>query len=98
MAPKQKVIVDAANGNILYKDTGIRYDGPDIGNGIGSNGTSRSLNIYLSQGDYYLIDATKPMFAAPVDSLDGVIVTYDAKNYTDQNDPYIACFIVARSK
>ncbi len=95
MAPKQKVMVDAANGNILYKDTGIRYDGPDTGTGIGSNGTSRSLNIYLSQGDYYLIDATKPMFAAPIDSLAGVIVTYDAKNYTDQNDPYHSAAIVA---
>ncbi len=88
IAPKQKVIVDASNGNVFYKDTGIRYDGPDVASGVGTNGSTRSLNVYLSQGDYYLIDATKPMYVAPVDSLDGVIVTYDAKNYTDQNDPY----------
>ncbi len=88
IAPKQIVFVDAQNGNILYKDTGLRYDGPEVGSGVGLDGNSKPLNMYLSGGKYYLIDATKPMFVAPVDSLFGVVATWDAKNNTDQNNPY----------
>ncbi len=95
MTPKQYVIVDAINGNILYKDTGIRYDGPETGTGVGLDGLNKSLNIYLIQGSYALIDATKPMYVAPIDSFDGVIATYDAKNYNDENDPYKSASIVA---
>ena len=88
IAPKQIVFVDAQNGNILYKDTGIRYDGPEVGSGVGLDGNTKPLNMYLSAGQYYLIDATKQMFVAPVDSLFGVVATWDAKNNTDQNNPY----------
>jgi len=87
MTPKQRVIVDAQNGNVLYKDTGIRYDGPDAGSGTGLKGANRALNIYLSAAKYYLIDATKPMYVSPIDNLNGVIATYDAKN--GENNIYL---------
>jgi len=87
-APKQKVIVDAQSGNVLYKDTGIRYDGPDTGSGAGLNGENRTLNIYLSQGKYYLLDATKSMYVPPVSNEEGVIETYTAHNSTNESNPY----------
>ncbi len=88
IAPKQRVIIDAHSGNVLYKDTGIRFDGPEVGSGIGLNGENRSLNIYLDGSNYYLIDATKSMYVPPIDNLQGVIVTWDAKNSTNETNPY----------
>ena len=93
-APKQRVIVDAQSGNVLYKDTGIRYDGPDTGSGEGLNGENRILNIYLSQGKYYLLDATKSMYIPPVSNEEGVIETYTANNSTNQDNPYDMAEIV----
>ncbi len=88
MAPHQKVTVDAQSGAVLDLDDGIRYDGPDVGSGLGVFGETRSLNIYLSGGTYYLIDASKPMYTAPIDSMKGVVNTYDAHNDTSDSNPY----------
>ena len=94
MAPKQNVIVDAQSGNVIYKDTGIRYDGPDTGSGTGLKGENRMLNIYLYQGKYYLIDATKSMYIPPVTDEKGVIETYTAYNSINENNPYDLAEIV----
>ena len=81
--PEMKLIIDANSGEVLDKDSGIRYDGPMVGSGVGLNGIVKPLNTYLFGGHYYLIDATLPMYIAPVDSFKGVVVTYDAKNDTN---------------
>ena len=83
--PDMKLIIDANIGVLLEKDDGVRYDGPVIGSGIGLNGNVKSLNTYLFGGKYYLIDASLPMYVAPVDSLKGVIVSFDAQNDTNHN-------------
>jgi bacillolysin len=83
--PDMTVYVDAYKGNILAVENGIRYDGPAVGHGIGLNGVNKTINTYLSGGKYYLIDASLPMYIAPVDSLKGVIDTYDANNDTAAN-------------
>lgn len=88
VAPRQMVTIDAQSGAVLDVDDGVRYDGPETGTGAGVSGTARTLNIYLSGGKYYLIDATKVMFAPPVDSLDGVVATWDAHNDTVDANPY----------
>jgi bacillolysin len=85
--PNMKLIIDAINGEVLEKDDGIRYDGPTVGSGVGLNGTERQLQTFLDQGKYYLKDASLPMYLPPIDSLKGVIVTYDAQNDT-YNDGY----------
>lgn len=82
MTPNFRSYVDASTGEIIKTDRGIRYDGPSVGSGTGSDGVSRSLHTYLAGGDYYLIDAALPMYRAPVDSFNGVIATYNAKNDT----------------
>jgi bacillolysin/thermolysin len=81
--PEMKLIIDANSGMVLYRDSGIRYDGPMVGSGVGLNGNVKSINTYLSGGKYYLINASLPMFVSPIDSLKGVIVTNDAQNDTN---------------
>ncbi len=75
--------VDANTGEILYRITTIRYDGPVEGSGTDSHGSVRTLHLYQMGSEYYLIDATKPMFSPPVDDLNGVIGTYDFGHTTE---------------
>ncbi len=83
--PNMVIFIDAQNGNVIKVDDGLRYDGPVVGSGLGLNGASKSVHTYLSGGKYYMIDASLPMFVAPIDSFQGVIDTYDALNDTAGN-------------
>ena len=83
--PNMVVYIDAQKGTVIKIDDGIRYDGPVVGTGLGLKGTSKSLNTYLLGGKYYLIDASLPMFVAPIDSLKGTIYGYDALDDTAGN-------------
>lgn len=80
--PNMIVYVDAENGNVIYKDDGIRYDGPQVGTGIDLKNQVKQINTYLYGGKYYLVNTSLPMYVAPFDSLKGVIAVYDAKNDT----------------
>lgn len=80
--PNMMVYVDAENGNVIYKDDGIRYDGPQIGSGVDLKNQVKQINTYLYGGKYYLVNTTLPMYVTPFDSLQGVIAVYDAKNDT----------------
>ena len=83
--PNMVVYIDAQNGAVIKIDDGLRYDGPAVGTGIGLKGTTKSIRTFLSAGKYYLIDASLPMFVAPIDSNKGVIESYDAVNDTAGN-------------
>lgn len=91
--PEMKVFVDASSGEIVKIDNGIRYDGPVTGTGTRLNGTSQSISTYLLNGQYYLVDTSLPMFVEPIDSLKGVIDTYDANNDTSGNGYLSAALI-----
>lgn len=80
--PNMKLFIDALDGTVLKKDDGLRYDGPVRGSGTGLNGKAKDIELYLSKGKYFMIDATLPMYKPPVDSLWGVIKTFDALNDT----------------
>jgi len=82
--PNMKVYVNAENGEIIYKDDGIRFDGPITGSGIDLKGQMRAVPLYIL-GHAYLINTTLPMYIPPVDSLKGIITVYDAKNDTSGN-------------
>ncbi|MGE5679314.1 MAG: M4 family metallopeptidase [Bacillota bacterium] len=82
--PRMRVYINAQSGEIIKKDDGLRYDGAAKGTGVGLDGKSVSLNSFYSGGKYYLIDATLAMFKPPIDSLSGVISTYDAQNDTSE--------------
>ncbi|MFA4923549.1 MAG: M4 family metallopeptidase, partial [Ignavibacteriaceae bacterium] len=83
--PNMIVYVDAGNGNVIYKDDGIRYDGPQVGTGVDLKNQTRQINTYLSGGNYYLVNTALPMYVQPFDSLKGVVDVYDAKNDTSGN-------------
>ncbi|MGE5500197.1 MAG: M4 family metallopeptidase, partial [Syntrophothermus sp.] len=92
--PMMTFFIDAQTGQVIRKDDGLRYDGPAKGKGTGLNGIVRNIETYLSGGQYYLLDATLPMFTPPVDSLKGVIETYDALNDTAGNGYKKALFVI----
>lgn len=83
--PAMKLIIDAKSGALLEKDSGIRYDGPVVGTGIGLNGSTRTLNTYLETGKYYMLNAALGMYVPPIDSFKGVIEVLDAHNDTAGN-------------
>ena len=66
------VYVDAHTGDIVKKTSRIRYDGPVTGSGVNVVGQTRSINLTLTSGKYYMQDQTKAMT--------GQIKTYTANN------------------
>lgn len=66
-----QIYVDAVKGNVIHQFNAVANDGPATGYGYGVNGARKTLNTYLSGGNYYLYDTTKPM--------SGVIETFTAK-------------------
>lgn len=83
--PDMTVYIGAEKGNVLAVENGIRYDGPQVGQGLDLKGNNRTINTYLIGAKYYLIDASLPMYIQPVDSLKGVLAAYDAFNDTNGN-------------
>jgi len=92
--PEMTEYIDAVKGDVLAVENGIRYDGPAVGQGIGLNGVNKTINSYLSAGKYYLINASQPMYTPPVDSLKGVLDTFDANNDTAGNGYNKAVLVV----
>ncbi|MGE5399284.1 MAG: M4 family metallopeptidase, partial [Ignavibacteriales bacterium] len=83
--PNMTFFIDAQTGEVIKKDDGIRYDGPTKGKGVGLNGSIKDMETFLSGGKYYLLDVTLPMYTPPLDSMRGVIRTYNAYNDTSGN-------------
>ncbi|NMM62314.1 peptidase M4 family protein [Clostridium sp. P21] len=67
-----EVLIDSLSGNIVSKESNIRYDGATTGTGTAVDGTNKALNLYKSGSNYQMIDSTKPM--------SGKIKTYTANN------------------
>lgn len=83
--PNMVVFVNAENGKVIYKDDGIRYDGPQIGSGVDLKNQIRQINTYLYGNTYYLVNTSLPMYVAPFDSLKGIVDVYNANNDTSGN-------------
>ena len=66
------VLVEVSSGIVIDKISNIRYDGAIIGSGTAVDGSTKSINLYLSLSSYQMIDTTKPM--------SGQIKTYTAEN------------------
>ncbi|WP_257348760.1 M4 family metallopeptidase [Pseudalkalibacillus decolorationis] len=74
-----KVFVDAKDGSIVDSYNAVA-DGATTGYGYGVLGDYKELNTYLSGGNYFLYDTTKPM--------NGVIEVRTAQNGTSLPGPY----------
>ena len=73
-----KYFIDAENGGILFSYNNTYSDGPATANAIDLNGISRTVNTYLENSTYLLIDASEQMYNSATG--EGIIMTLDAKN------------------
>jgi len=81
--------IDAKTGEILEKYNTTCTDGPATAQATDLNGVSHTINTYLSNGTYYLIDASRSMYNSGQSQIPdnpvGAIWTLDAQN-TNMND------------
>ena len=80
--------IDAHQGKFLHRVTRVYNDGPVTGSGVDLHNQTRTVNLYQIGSNYYMIDASKPMFnnsasTMPNDPV-GVVWTLDARNTDDQ--------------
>ncbi len=85
--------IDANNGNILNSYNAVCYDGITTASGKDLNGVQRTFGTYQVGTDYFLIDASQPMFNAATskipDSPVGAIVGLDLRNKNFDNSSSI---------
>ncbi|MDX9758126.1 MAG: M4 family metallopeptidase [Bacteroidota bacterium] len=88
------VTVDASDGTVLRAFNAVCADGPEKSSAIDLHGQQRTLDTYLHQGNYYLIDASRPMFNATAsifpDETYGTITTLSANNSDIVNVTHVA--------
>lgn len=76
--------VDAKTSEVIHKFNTTCSDGPATATATDLHGVSRTINTYQVGSNYYMIDASKPMFNAGQSSFPdnpvGVILTVDANN------------------
>ncbi len=76
--------IDAFSGKILDSYNSICYDGPATGNSNDLNGKNRTFGTYQVGSQYYMIDASQPMFNSTQSKMPdepvGAIVNLDLKN------------------
>lgn len=96
------MIVDAETGTILEQYDQVCHlhnhehievlDGPAVARAVDLRGVTRTINTYEAGGDYFLIDATKPMFNSNRSTLPneptGAIWTIDGQDGSPQNDDF----------
>ncbi len=56
--------VDAENGHLIEAYNNTQTEGPSTGQGVDLGGRVRTLNVYESGGSFFMIDGSKPSFAA----------------------------------
>lgn len=73
-----RYFVDAVSGEILFSYNNTNSDGPATANALDLNGISRTVDTYLDNGTYLLINAAEEMYNSVTG--EGIIMTLDAKN------------------
>lgn len=81
--------VDAQTGEIINQYNNTCTDGPATAQAVDLNGITQTINTYLTNGKYYMIDASRPMFNPGQSSFPdkpvGAIMTLDANQSTMAN-------------
>jgi len=78
-----KYFVDAENGKIIRSYNATVSDGPVTATAYDLNGILRTIDTYLENGVYYLINTSEEMFNTS--NFEGSIVTFDAGNTSTNN-------------
>ncbi|ROL58625.1 peptidase M4 family protein, partial [Bacteroidetes/Chlorobi group bacterium Naka2016] len=88
---RYRYFIDANTGEILESYQANPSDGPAIGYGLDLFNQNRQLNVFVFNGKYLLINASKPMYNQNVQSPNGVIVIYTNNNMdlTQNSQPTI---------
>ena len=73
-----KYFIHAETGDVIRKFNNTQYDGPAIATGTDLNNLTRSFNVYIIAGIYYMYDITQRMFNQI--NNEGIIITLDANN------------------
>lgn len=81
-----RYFVDAHTGKIIHSYNNTQTNGPATATANDLNGIPRTINTYLNNGVYQLVNAAEPMFNATRN--EGVVITYDAKNTSSYNFNY----------
>lgn len=85
--------VDATNGNILNSYNAVCYDGITTASGKDLNGVTRTFGTYQVGANYFMIDASQPMFNATQSKIPdipvGAIVGLDLRNKDFDNSSSI---------
>jgi len=76
--------IDANTGAIINSYNNVCYDGPSSASGTDLNGDNQSFGTYQVGSNYYMIDASQPMFNSSQSQIPGnpvgAIVCLDLKN------------------
>jgi bacillolysin len=81
-----KYFVSAETGEIIHCYNNTCSDGPVIGTGYDLNNVQRSVQAYLENGTYYMMNMAEPMYNQTTG--EGVILTLDANNTSASNLDY----------
>lgn len=73
-----KYIVDAEDGAIVTYFNNTHSDGPATASALDLNNVLRTIDTYLENGTYYMINTSENMYNA--NSQEGIIYTFDANN------------------
>ncbi|HJZ39351.1 MAG TPA: M4 family metallopeptidase [Bacteroidales bacterium] len=73
-----KYYIHARTGKIILKYNMTATDGPATASAVDLNGITRTVDTYLEEGLYYLVNASEDMFNP--EAQDGMIITLDANN------------------
>ncbi len=84
-------LVDANTSEVILHYNSVPSENVQ-GQGVDTLGVTRPLNVWQSQGTFFLNDTSKPMFDGSADPLDlqnsiGVIQISDARNQPPTSDP-----------
>lgn len=93
---RYEYFIDAGDGTILNHYNNTCSDGPQTAQATDLNGVVQTINTYLLNGTYYLIDASRPMYNGGQSQLPdnpvGAIWTIDANNSSAGNDMNLTHF------
>ena len=78
-----KYFINAVTGEIIHKFNNTFSDGPAIATGYDLNNVLRTIDTYLENGSYYLLNSSEAMYNATTE--EGIILTLDANNTSTSN-------------